>query len=798
MTHVYIDLSRLCLTKFISGIQRVAREIVLRMLRNPSLEVTLLSSMPSNTAWRVLPHDAFTAFYTKGEGTPYGSGKPVILTPRDIESGAVFFDIDSAWNMPMQRAWLFPILKEHGVTVVSHLYDLIPVTEPQYFFGQTVRQFLAWVTAVLQNADHIICNAEATKTALHTLCGELECEAPPCTVIPLGADFKQNGSDAPAPLPAGLEPEKYVLMVGTVEPRKNHALLLDAVKPLSERGIKVVFAGRIGWNMDAFSEKMQSHPQNGKDFFFIEGPADAVIRTLYAHALAVVFPTKNEGFGLPVIEAYQHGTPVLASDIPVLREVGGTLADYFDNTSVDSLVAAAETLMQGDNRAKKKAAIAAYRPRTWDETADDMAKALCSFGQKTGSVPAETRVTQMVVLTARNDDLLRTLPYLDAFLPFIERLLVCCPARNIAELQEKWHGRIRLSFFTDEELLGGAPLPEDHTRRNFFLRCLLMEKAPLDDVFVMTDDDYRPLLPLTQEFFLKDGRMRGYYCYDLRQWHGTQGGYTSYDLSMFRTRDFLLGEDLPALQYSSHQPQIIDRRIYLEMLRRYPDISGEGLDEWSTYFNYGIAVHPELFSAVPYAVIGWPGAITDWTLWCQPSALCFENFYDVLYDENRVFAGMSKEYHPETVIAESMEKVRRWTAELGRQQQAYAQFAMYGAMYHSQYHLPAELLLHTDAEGNAAFALPKLICLPAGMLLRIPLEISPALRRSGAVLRYGVQNARGSFVIAQQEIALDAVDSGLQPELVLPAPAQTVTGALVLEYACGDTVQNASTACLIR
>ena len=125
MTHVYIDLSRLCLTKFISGIQRVAREIVLRMLRNPSLEVTLLSSMPSNTAWRVLPHDAFTAFYTKGEGTPYGSGKPVILTPRDIESGAVFFDIDSAWNMPMQRAWLFPILKEHGVktmTVVTSSY----------------------------------------------------------------------------------------------------------------------------------------------------------------------------------------------------------------------------------------------------------------------------------------------------------------------------------------------------------------------------------------------------------------------------------------------------------------------------------------------------------------------------------------------------------------------------------------------------------------------------------------------------------------------------------------------------
>ena len=797
MTHVYIDLSRLCLTKFTTGIQRVAREIVLRMLKDPSLEVTLLADMPSHTEWRVLPHDAFTEFYTKGTGSPYGTGKTVIVRPREIESGAVFFDIDSAWNMPMHRSWLFPILREHGVTVVPHLYDLIPVTEPQYFYSETTRQFLVWVTAVLQNASHIICNAGATKAALAKLCGELECDTPPCTVIPLGADFKQGGKAEQAPLPEGLTPEKYVLMVGTIEPRKNHALLLDAVKPLSERGIKVVFAGRIGWNMDAFQKKMAAHPQNGTDFFFFEGPTDAVIRALYANALAVVFPTKNEGFGLPVIEAYQHGTPVLASDIPVLREVGGELADYFDNTSVDSLVAAVDRLLAGDTRAKKKEAIAAYRPRTWDATAADMAAALAGFSQKTGTVPAETRISQMVVLTARNDDLLRTLPYLDAFLPFIERLLVCCPERNIAELREKWHGRIQLSFFTDEELLGGAPLPKDHTRRNFFLRCLLMEKAPLDDVFIMTDDDYRPLLPLTQEFFLKDGRMRGYYCYDLREWHGTQGNYTSYDLSMFRTRDFLTGEGLPALQYSSHQPQIIDRRIYLEMLAQYPHISGDGLDEWSTYFNYGIAVHPDRFAAVPYTSIGWPGAITDWTLWCQPSGLYFENFYDALYENGRIFADLSREYNAGTVASENMEKVQRWITELGKQQQTSAALAMFRSVYHSQYHMMPELSLCEDGDGAAVFRLPKLICIPAGAFVRLRLMTDDTLRRKGAVLRYGVQNTEGRFVIPQQEIRLADLDSRLHPELVLPAPAGLLNGALVLEYDCGEIVRG-STACLVR
>ena len=227
-TRIYIDLSRLCLTPFTTGIQRVAKEIVLRMLKDPALSVTLLADLPSHTAWRVLPHEAFTKYYTEQEGSPYGTGIPQIVRPDDIPSDAVFFDIDSAWNMPMQRSWLFPQLKNRGVTVVSHLYDLIPVTEPQFFHSQTLRQFLSWTSAVLQYADRIICNAEATKAALHTLCGQLELEPPPCTVVPLGGDFAKKVADngkADENLFAQLTPYRYLLMVGTVEPRSMPSMI---------------------------------------------------------------------------------------------------------------------------------------------------------------------------------------------------------------------------------------------------------------------------------------------------------------------------------------------------------------------------------------------------------------------------------------------------------------------------------------------------------------------------------------------------------------------------------------------
>ncbi|HAM68937.1 MAG TPA: hypothetical protein DCP68_04920 [Ruminococcus sp.] len=795
-TRVYIDLSRLCLTPFTTGIQRVAKEIVLRMLRDGSLSVTLLSALPSQTAWRILPQDAFTEYYTDHTGSPFGDAAPQIMTPEDIPSDAVFFDIDSAWNMPMQRGWLFPKLKQRGVTVVSHLYDLIPVTEPQYFHQQTMRQFLSWITAVLQYADHIICNAEATRAALHTLCDTLEMQAPDCTVVPLGADFARKAADdAPEPdeLPE-LPQYRYLLAVGTIEPRKNHRLLLDAVPALAARGVRVVFAGRIGWNMDEFAKEMEKHPENGRNFFFVKAPSDAAVRRLYQNALAVAFPTKNEGFGLPIVEAFLHGTPVLASDIPVLREVGGDMADYFDNTSVDSLTAAVDRLLADDAAYQaKRRAIAAYRPRTWDCAAQEMAAALRRCGSVRGDVPPQTAVSQIAVLTARNDDLLRTLPYLDANMPFITRMLVVCPERNIPALREGWQGRIRPEFCPEEQLLGGAPLPADHTERNFLLRCRMMQKAPLDDVFIMTDDDYRPVVPVQPAFFLKDGRYQAYYCYDLRRWKGTQGDYSAYDRSMFRTRDFLAENGLPALQYSAHQPQIIDRRIYLEMLGAFPGIETQGLDEWSSYFNFGIARHPRMFAAERYCTLTFPGAVTDWEIMYQPQQLIFENYYAESYAADGVFAGLPSDFSAETAAGAGAEKIRRWSAELQKQSAQNAVTAAYRTMFRDRYACLPEFVLQMQ-EDTPVLRVPPLLYVPAGSVIRLPLLTDDAVRESGLPLVYGIEDSAGRTILPETELHLNDAAAGIGLELILALPVHGFRGILHIRF--GEAAANCAVSCI--
>ena len=320
-----------------------------------------------------------------------------------------------------------------------------------------------------------------------------------------------------------------------------------------------------------------------------------------------------------------------------------------------------------------------------------------------------------------------------------------------------------------------------------------MQKAPLDDVFVMTDDDYRPLVPVTQEFFVREGRYQAYYCYDLCAWRGTQGAYTSYDRSMFRTRDFLQDAHLPTLQYSSHQPQIIDRKLYLDMLAAYPDIQMNGLDEWSTYFNRSIAAYPKRFAVRRYCSACWPGAVSDWQLWCEPESLVFENFYDALYEENRVFSGLSREYDSETHAADSAEKIRRWSAELAKQRAQNAAMQTYAEMYRDRYYRLPEFLL-TMQESQPVLTVPALLYLPAGAVIRLPLLTDDAARQIAEPVVYSIDDENGKHIIQPREVIPAELDRGIPPEMILPLPPYAFRGILTVR--CGECTANCAVSCV--
>lgn len=777
-TIIYSDITNLMNVDFLTGIQRVVREIVVRMLKKENIILHLLAYDEELNAYKLIRNDIFLEYFVERKGEKEDVISEDVVQFTDIPSGAVFFDIDSVWNSRLKRSWLFPLLKQKGVKIVTQLYDLIPITHPQFAYENTCMNFMIYVGANIRYADLIITSAKATADALDELCDRLGEKRKKCIVVPLGADFSAKNSEEEIDeniLSAAQG--KYILMVGTIEPRKNHSLVIDALdNGLDKLGIKVIFAGRIGWNVDALEKRIKEHPLLGKSLFFIEKPNDAGVDYLYKNAMAVAFPTFNEGFGLPMIEAFCRRTPVIASDIGVLREVGGELAEYFDPYDKDSFIRTVKTLADDEKaRQRKKEQLEKFVPFTWDDSADMFVSAVCSVNENMAGVPDDVRVKQLVVLTARNDDILATLPYLEKYMPFITEMVVCCPDRNVEGLKAAYKGRLELKFLTDSEVLDGAELPEDHQTRNFFLRCLILKKDIIDDVFIMTDDDYRPLREITVRDFIDNGRYKAYYCYDLNLWDGTYGNPTSFDVGMKASRKFLSENGYPTMMYASHQPQIIDKRIFNEMTAAYPDVISSGTDEWSTYFNYGVGTYPDKFDVVPYISMCWPGAKTDWDLYVDPPEFAFENHYSVLYEKGQIFEGLPDTFENESDEL-SEEKKSRYRAELDMQHESRNVYMNYCESYRrTKKEMPSFTVVCTPDGENLAFNTPEFIRLKALSTTRVPFVFDEnIIRRMGEgqiILNYWFATVRNEPMTKVYDHIID--NSEMSFNLPLTSPVKS-------------------------
>jgi alpha-1,3-rhamnosyl/mannosyltransferase len=188
--------------------------------------------------------------------------------------------------------------------------------------------------------------------------------------------------------PAGT-PERYVLFVGTVEPRKNLGVLLDAWRRLRlPDPPALVVCGRIGWVDEETRSALRQAEGEGWLVHF-DYAEDAELAALYQGALAVALPSWYEGFGLPALEACAHGAPVLASDLPVLREVLGDAA-LFAPPGDPAAWAAAIRRVAGDPELARHLADLAEAGRAraaafdWRRTADETADALRNVARRRG------------------------------------------------------------------------------------------------------------------------------------------------------------------------------------------------------------------------------------------------------------------------------------------------------------------------------------------------------------------------------------------------------------------------------
>ena len=651
---IFIDISNLMDVHFTTGIQRVVMEYSVELIRR-ELDVVFLQWDQCKKKYRVVSKNNVLS----------RAGKQMSYIDEDLgdkhfwdfnvncdASNCIFLDLDAVWNRGcLPRGWLYLELKKAGIKIVTFVHDVIPALCIKYCHPDTVYRFIDYLAATIKYADVLLTYTNSTRNEIEK-CVEKCGLKKRIEVVGGGADFREYNENVSTTLREdvleAVKAGKYILNVSTLEPRKNQAFLLDCLEEyLMDVDINLVIAGRIGWKIKEFEDRLRNHKLLGKRIFFIEGADDDNIRFLYKNAFLFAFPSHQEGYGIPIMEAMYYKVPVLASDISVFREIGSVYCDYFSLENPYEMARIVKGYLEDKEKYEKRQnQLDGYKFPRWKDAVNKAVSVLGSISMES-KFNVKLNVRQIYMLTARPQETIETLAYIEKYIPFIDKVLLGMPETATVQVNREYDGNLQIEFLTDEELLQGAPLPEDHLTRNFLLRCLAMKSEKLDDVFIMYDDDYHPLVEIKREDFIRENRYIGYYFYDLRYWGGTMYRPTSFDRAMNRTLEFLQKNALPTLQFSAHIPQVVDKRIFREILTMYPGIELKGYCEWSIYFNYAMSKYPGCFIKEKYKSLCWPGLTTDWKLLCLPEEYLFENFYQELY-QNHDLQGLPTKMVPQS------------------------------------------------------------------------------------------------------------------------------------------------------
>ncbi len=286
--------------------------------------------------------------------------------------GDVFLMLDSSWARYREFFPVFKRAREMRVPVVTAVYDLLPITLPPGNIVDGGKEwFTGWLDDAVENSDALVCISRTVAEDVRKYIGgrtQLH-KTPKIGFWHLGSDLNA-AVKAPSPHIDAMATRPFLLMVGTIEPRKSHAAALAAMERLWKEGSKLCLCivGKEGWMVSDLMARLRGHDQLGEKLFIFEGPSDGDIQFLYAKAAALLFLSKGEGFGLPLVEAANYGTDVVCSDIPVFREIAGDFATYVNHE--DPMLLASQLKEWFKKKNAGKLPDTKKMPRlTWEESA---------------------------------------------------------------------------------------------------------------------------------------------------------------------------------------------------------------------------------------------------------------------------------------------------------------------------------------------------------------------------------------------------------------------------------------------
>jgi len=254
--------------------------------------------------------------------TPQRLGR---MLRHNLPTGTAYLNIGHS-NLSQRVLSAVGTVPNAQITVLIH--DVIPLDYPQYQRAGTVEVFENKLRRVRAYADLVIYNSADTQRRTERQMAAWG-PVPAGIVAHLGtipvtpaADEVPENTAPPAP---------YFITVGTIEPRKNHALLLDVWERMAADAPHLLICGSRGWNNEAVFARLDGLPTDTR-VHEASGLSDGALAALVQGAHGLLFPSCAEGFGLPAVEALQLGTPVMCSNIATFREILADNALYIDDS----------------------------------------------------------------------------------------------------------------------------------------------------------------------------------------------------------------------------------------------------------------------------------------------------------------------------------------------------------------------------------------------------------------------------------------------------------------------------------
>jgi glycosyltransferase involved in cell wall biosynthesis len=307
-----------------------------------------------------------------------GIGAPI---EHDVfKAGDTFISVGFNWRANLGNLTrIYAIRKMINLKVVMCCHDIIPIKYTHFVPGMET-YYAPYIEAMGKNTDHILCDSHHTRMDLVVWLASKGVQAPTTSIFPLGCELQTKDDVTYNEAIVPLLSIPYILLVSTIEKRKNHVIICQAYTRLIEQGVtdlpQLVFVGGVGHGGQELITDIRSDMRIRDKVTILSGLNDDDLGVLYKHCLFTVYPSIYEGFGLPIAESLAYGKLCLTSNSSSMPEVGGIFAVYADpgDSTAWAQLILQYTHFPNQLAYREKSIALGYSSPTWADAANHIVK----------------------------------------------------------------------------------------------------------------------------------------------------------------------------------------------------------------------------------------------------------------------------------------------------------------------------------------------------------------------------------------------------------------------------------------